>query len=532
MIGAILRAQILSLRVLKGGRRAGAVFSAVTGLLFYGFWTLLGIMVLAFFSDPGRVPYFEAVLSTGLLFAMLYWQLAPVISAGFGASLDLRKLQVYPIAHEKLFAVEVLLRVANGAEMLIILTGATAGMMRNPVNSPSAKLLVLCGAILFAATNILLSAGMRLWIEQLFSGKRLREAAWALFVALLLAPRLLFYFRVRQGTLLRLAPSQMAWPWGAISHIMLHENAGIAALLSLLYLALAFWFSRRCFERSFRRDGSSPLRKPEQSAQVAGIREVVYRLPSRILSDPLGALVEKELRTLFRIPRFRMAYAMSGLFGLIIWLPMMRNSGGVNSGSGEYALPVMAVYGLLMLGPISYWNAFGFDRSAVQGYFSWPIRFRDALVAKNVTMALLLVPEVVVIAVVGRAFRLPVTPGKCAETVAVVLIASLYWFALGNISSVRIPRAMDPDRMNQMANKMQALTFWVTPLLLLPIVLAYWARHVFGSEVVFAGVLLVAAIVGGIFYHVGLDSAVNAAAQKRESMLLELSRADGPLSIT
>jgi hypothetical protein len=79
---------------------------------------------------------------------------------------------------------------------------------------------------------------------------------------------------------------------------------------------------------------------------------------------------------------------------------------------------------------------------------------------------------------------------------------------------------------------MQALSIWSAPLLLLPIGLAYWARAVFESEVVFAGVLLIAAVIGAIFYRVGLDSAVSAAATGRESMLMHLSRSEGPLSIT
>jgi hypothetical protein len=185
-----------------------------------------------------------------------------------------------------------------------------------------------------------------------------------------------------------------------------------------------------------------------------------------------------------------------------------------------------------MMGPISYWNAFGFDRSAVQGYFSWPIRFRDALIAKNITVALLLLPQIVLITLVSKAAHLPASFWKFLETIVVILIASLYWFSIGNICSVRLPRAMDPEKMNQMANKMQALSIWSAPLLLLPIGLAYWARAVFESEVVFAGVLLIAAIVGAIFYRVGLDSAVSAANTGRESMLMQLSRSEGPLSIT
>ena len=146
-------------------------------------------------------------------------------------------------------------------------------------------------------------------------------------------------------------------------------------------------------------------------------------------------------------------------------------------------------------------------------------------------ISLLLLPQIVMVALVAKAARMPASSGKLVETIAVILIASLYWFAMGNIWSVRMPRAMDPEKMNQMANKMQALSIWTAPLVLLPIGLAYWARAVFENEIVFAGILAIAAVVGGIFYKVGLDSAVATAGQKREAMLMQLSRSEGPLSI-
>src|SRR5579862_403270 len=99
MIAAILRAQLLSMRLRTGMRRGSAIFSAFTGLFFYGFWAFLGWAAMLFFSLPDQAPFFVPVLSSGLMFVMLYWQLAPIISASFGASLDLRKLLVYPIPH-------------------------------------------------------------------------------------------------------------------------------------------------------------------------------------------------------------------------------------------------------------------------------------------------------------------------------------------------------------------------------------------------------------------------------------------------
>jgi len=261
------------------------------------------------------------------------------------------------------------------------------------------------------------------------------------------------------------------------------------------------------------------------------LSERIFRFPSRFLPDPLAALVEKELRTLSRIARFRMAYGMSCFLGVLIFAPAVHRQ-RADSAFLEYALPLMAIYGLLVLGQITYWNSFGFDRSAAQGYFCWPIRFREALIAKNLAVVLLLFPQIVLVALVAHAFHIPASPLKILETMVVVTIAALFWFALGNIFSVRMPRAMDPDRMNQMSNKLQALTILAAPVVLLPVVLAYWARAVFSSELVFAGILAIAALLGVIFYGVGLDSAVRYAVSGKEAMLLELSRADGPISVT
>jgi ABC-2 type transport system permease protein len=533
MIFAILRAQLLSMRLRVGTRRRGTAFSALTGLIFYGVWALLSLGAMLYFADPADVSFFLPVLSTGLFFVMLYWQLAPVISAGFGASLDLSKLLIYPIPRRKLFAVEVMLRLTNCAEMLILLAGAATGLMRNPLYGPAARLFILLGALIFAATNLLLSAGVRHLLERLFQRTRMKEVLMLLLVALAVLPQILLFLNVRRATLMSLAPAQLFWPWGAVARMMLGERLVLAAPLALAYLGIALWFGRWQFERTIRYEGASDSdRVPKGTRDFRRGSELLYRFPSRFLPDPLAALIEKELRTLARIPRFRMVYAMSCVFGIVLYLPTLRGPRTGTSFFVQNALPLMALYGLMMMGPISYWNSFGFDRSAVQGYFSWPIRFRNVLIAKNITVALLLLPQVVMISLVGVAAHLPVSIAKCLETMVVMLIASLYWFSIGNITSIKMPRAMDPAKMNQMANKMQALSIWTAPLFLLPIGLAYWARAVFESEIVFCGVLLIAAIVGGIFYKVGLDSALSAAATGRESMLMQLSRADGPLSLT
>ena len=356
MISAILRAQLLSMRLRVGWtgnatRRSGAIFSAITGLIFYGFWTFLALGAVSFFADPANVPNFLPVLSTGLLFVMMYWQIAPVISAGFGASLELRKLLVYPIPHGKLFTVEVLLRLTNCGEMLIVVAGAATGLVRNPLFGARDGILVIFGALLFAATNILLSAGSRHLLERLFLRTRLKEVMVLLLVAVGLLPQVLLFMNVRKAELVRLAPAQLLWPWAAMARVMLHERIALSASLSLFYLALAYRFGRSQFERSIRYDPAPRPVSPAilSPARPASLAERLFRLPSRFLPDPLAALVEKELRTFARIPRFRMVYAMSCIFGIVLYLPTLRNP-RPQSFFIQNALPFMALYGLFDAG--------------------------------------------------------------------------------------------------------------------------------------------------------------------------------------
>jgi hypothetical protein len=528
MLRAILYAQFLSMWPRRGRAvRGTAVFSVLTTLFFYGMFALLGFSMILLFSNPGMAGRFVQMLAGVLLLMTLYWQIGPVISASFGASIDPRKLMSYPIPRQRLFVVELLLRGMTSFDMLLVLGGIVIGLLRNPLYGVAAAPWVIPGAAAFVVMNVLLSAGVKSWMERFFVRTRFKEVFFLIVVLVMISPQFFLLTDTKASGLLRLAPSQVVWPWAAMGRLMLHDNVLASALIAAAWIGAALVFSRGQFERMLRFDGPVAARK-EKKATPDGLAERLFRLPSRFLRDPLAALIEKELRTLTRISRFRMAFGMSCFFGVLLILPSLRQ--GPDAAFLQYALPVMAVYGLLLVGQVTYWNSLGFDRSAAQGYFCWPVRFRDALIAKNVAVLVMLIPQLVLVTLVAHAFHVASSPGKILETFVVDAIAALFWFGLGNISSVRMPRAMNPDKMNQMSNKLQALTILAAPVVLLPVVLAYWARAVFGSEIVFAGILAVAAILGGIFYWVALDSAVNTATARRESMLQELSRADGPIS--
>ena len=48
-----------------------------------------------------------------------------------------------------------------------------------------------------------------------------------------------------------------------------------------------------------------------------------FRIPGRIWRDPLGAMVEKELRSLSRCAGFRLAFFMGSTFGILMFFPQV-----------------------------------------------------------------------------------------------------------------------------------------------------------------------------------------------------------------
>jgi len=538
MIAAILLAQWRSMRTFRsGGSRAAAVVSWISGLLFYGFWAAAAFGAQAFFANPENGHLFSIVLSSGLVLMFLYWQVTPVITASMGASLDLKKLLAYPIPHGKLFLVEVLLRLTTCGEMLLVLAGVVIGLWRNPVTGGLRHAPVLLGAaFLYIAFNILLAAGLRNLLERLLLRKRMKEVMMFLLITASILPQFLLNKKFRPAQLDSLSiPDTLFLPWSATSHLLLSSSFAVPLAAMSVCLALAYFFSRWQFETNLHFDGSS-AKAPAALKRMGTIRyDAFFRWPARVFPDPVAAIIEKELRSLVRTPQFRLIFLLGSAFGLIMWLPHLMGKGrNTHSFMNENILTFASVYGVLVLGQVSYFNCFGLERSAAQAWYSFPVPIIRTLVAKNLAAATFIALQVTMVTLTSIVLRLDVSPLKFIENVVVSGLAAVYLMAFGNIASVRMPRAVNPDKMTQSgaSKAMNAVILLVFPVVMLPIGLAYWARTVFHSEPVFFALLGVAAILGAILYWMGLTSAADAAYGRREKILSDLSRGEGPLSIT
>lgn len=528
---AILWAQLRTLRNFYPRRNMGRLAITVgLSVVWYGLWVFAAVAVAAVLADTVQADRLSLLLSRGLMIALLYWQLIPILMVSAGASLDLKRLLAYPIPPHQLFGLEVLLRLSTGVEMLLVLAGASIGLIVNPAVAAWAPL----GFLPFAALNLFLSAGVRNLLGQLFARRYVREISFLLLVTAAALPQLLLLSGAASSVSgLLLSPPSPWWPWGATARAVLGADGGWPWLTLAGWVLVAYAFGRWQFERGLRFDAAEARARPSIPASWATRFEFLVRWPSGVFRDPLGAIVEKELRTLSRAPRFRLVFLMGFTFGLLIWLPIALY--GVSPGSffADHYLTFVAVYALILLGDVSFWNAFGFDRSAARIYFLEPVSIAETIRGKNLAATVFVLLEVTAIALVCFLLQMPLSAARVAECYGVAAVMCLYLLAAGNITSVFFARAADPRNLwrSASAGKFQALLVLVYPVISLPVTLAFLARHLLHSEAAFFGTLAVAAVLGAVCYRASLRFSAAAAGRRQEQLLAALSASEGPVSM-
>jgi ABC-2 type transport system permease protein len=480
-------------------------------------------------AGDGEIQFIRRHAPSALLAMFVYWQVAPIIMASAGLSLDLSRLIVYPIPHTQLFTIEVLLRISACIEMLLITFGLMAGLWMNdrvPLWSP----LVL---IPFAALNLFLSTAIRDLLSRLLARRGIRELMMFLFVLLAALPQVLMVAGpsgVRFG-------SPSAWavgvhtPWGATGQLACGSFSGIA-IGSLTAWTLVFWYlGRRQFERSLRFDAAAARSSQVLPTGRVRLLDWVVQLPRLVFRDPLAVLVEKEIRLLSRSARFRLLFFMGFSFGLLIWLPLAMQASDDSAIRGNY-LTIVSAYALMLIGEVCFWNNFGMDRAAVQTYFAMPVRLSTVLIAKNIAASFFIFLEITLVAAVCFALRMPLSAEQILESYAVTVVLTVFLFAMGNMLSARYPRAVDPNQSwrNASMGRVQAFLLFLYPVASAPIFLAYMAHYAFDTRWAFYGVLVLDLMIGVVIYFIALESAIGAAERGKEEMMQVLASGQSPVS--
>jgi ABC-2 type transport system permease protein len=240
--------------------------------------------------------------------------------------------------------------------------------------------------------------------------------------------------------------------------------------------------------------------------------------------------MQKEFRSLRRIPRFRVIFGMACLFGTILFTQIMRQE--VTGLGVDNFLPLVNVYGFLLLGEVLLWNVFGFDRWATQLYYLAPVNFRAVLLAKNLVAVFFMLCQTVLVFMVVALLRFEVTPQSVLNEFAVSAVVAIFFLAAGNMASVLLPKRVDG---NQTFRKQASGTVQVWMLLssfaiCLLLSFAFLARYALQTNWAFLSVLAVEFGIGVIVYRIAMESAVEHAGRGSERLLEALSGNASPLS--
>ena len=523
---AILWAQFRGMRNgLPRSNKLGLAFTILVGIVWYGIFTAAAIGAAFLMSQRSEMATIARILPGGLMLVYLYWLALPMLLASKGSSLELSKLLVYPIPPAEFFRLEMLLRLSSGIEPLILVTGAFAGLCLNRAVPPWAPL----SLIVFLLFTLFSVTALHDVIGRLMMRKGVREIVGLLFVLVVALPQLVLT-RGNPAHLVRAGQitSWSGWPWTAAALLAEGQGRPLDFAVLLAWVAAAYVFGRRQFERTLTFDATAA--SSTRRVKTARGMEWFYSWPNMLFRDPIAALVEKELRFLTRASRFRMVFVMGFSFGLIIWWPIAFGH-QQQSWMGSNFITVVSLYAVLLLSDVLFWNAFGFDRHAAQFYFAVPVRLQTVLIAKNIAAGFFVLLETTIAMAVCALLRLPITPMHVAEAYAATLVASLLLLGIGNLTSFYSPRAIDPTRALRSARsgRIQGLMLVVYPVVGLPLFLAYAARYAFDSEAAFFGVLALATIFAAITYKIAMDSAVEMAETKKESILAALGQGHGPV---
>lgn len=515
------------LNAARRGGRLRRLLSAALALVWYGGWTA-GAVFLAWQVASARGPESAGLLSRALLFVFLYWQFIPILTASPGATPDRKRLLVYPLAASRLFRLELLLRLAAAPEMPLVVAGAAAGVAAHP-GAPVWRAAALA---LYAAMNLLLAAGLRNFLERLLARRYLREILFLLVVLAAGLPQIALSAGAPELVRAWLAaPPGRLSPWGAAAAAAFGEGFEAWAVVAA-WMAAAWVFGRRQFAKSLAA-GEAPLAVLPQRPGAESRWRRLTRLAALLWPDPGAALLEKELLCLSRSARFRLAFVMGFSFGLLVWLPLL--FGGARATESllvsEY-LTLVSAYALLLLGEVTFWNAFGMDRAGAQLYLLAPVPARAVLRSKNTAAVLAVLAEVSLVALVCGLLGLPVPARKLAEAYAVALVLALYLAAGGNLTSVHLARAADPRAPWRSASsrRFQALLVFLYPVLAAPASLAFLARWLAGTDAAFYSTLGAAALLGAAFYGYSLDRAARTFERRSEHLLAALRERAGPVA--
>ena len=404
---------------------------------------------------------------------LVVWQAMAVGLASFQEQYDLSGLLRFPVSFGSFYALFLIFGLIDISTIIgtLCCSGIVVGIAIANPQIIGWSLLVVA---LFTVFNALLARAVLAWIDRWLAKRRSRELISVVFVFAVLSLQLLnpalhdhdgqgarphahgsgaSFWAHRLRHLAAFASGAQEWlPPGltarAIASAATKDPAGdveSAVLLGLGVLGAGGLLALR-LRAEYRGEsfGEAPDRKSD-SSKTGGWR---------VAGGPVGAIIEKDLRTLSRsIPQLY-SLVVPMLMVLIVG-SLFRNNGGVfnenaSTGhrSGQFAMPLCVAYGLLGFTQLVY-NALGPEGKGIQLLFFAPVRIRYVLLAKNLlhaTLYALVAAGSALLACLRLGWPSPVV---VVTTVSWILFALPANLAAGNILSITMAYRVNLGRIGR-----------------------------------------------------------------------------------
>jgi ABC-2 type transport system permease protein len=493
-----------------------------------------------YFVSQGKVEWIAILLWP----IFLFWQLFPVMASAFTENVDSSNLLRFPLSFPSYFLIRLVYGSLDPSTIIgsMWLIGVNLGI---GIARPGLFFWAALVLLVFGMFNVLFARMIFSWIERWLAQRRTREIMGAVFFVFIICFQFIGPLATRYSE--RRHPDASRNASKITAQVLRYERAfppGLAAtgisggfhgafvpalgafavscvyalaILGLLNVRLrAQYHGENLSEAAARR--SSPKEKSalRLSWNVSGI------------PGPMAAVLEKEVHYLSRSGPMLFTFVMPVIILLIFRLGPAGTPGRHSdflSHAPDLAFPVGAAYALLILTNLVY-NCFGADAVGMQFYYVSPVRFREILMGKNLTHALLLASEVILVwLAVCFMFRPPALDITLA-TVAGVAFAILLNLTAGNLLSLYTPKKIDYGTFGKQRAStttvfaslgIQAVVFGLTAITLL-------IARLYGRIWLAAVIFLILAGLAAIAYTFVLKRVDRIALDRRDAILVELCR--------
>lgn len=487
-------------------------------------------------STAGSVPSAQFIFFSILTFFYLMWATLP-LSVGTGRQFEPGRLLMYPISLRKLFALDFVSETVNLQSIFaipaILALGLGAGLAKAAVGW------ALLAALLAAIFGLALAKWLSISVGSMMRRKRARaESLLALLGIVIglggaalaeLAPALFKHAESFRG--LRWTPPgavALALTGGLVKGGGTDYVLALATLIaySALLIAVSFAIAQRA---ALGKGGSRRDAKPK--LKTANETYTGWEFPG--LSGELAAVVEKELRYVFRNAQARLMVLMPLILIVLRVVNTNRFSAEMSPAPGSFGSEILTyaegliatagvLYVFLILTGISC-NLFAFEESGMRTLILSPVARAKILVGKNIAVtvmalifsgALLLVNELI--------FADLTLHGLSFAALSFVVFAALMSI-IGNALSVRFPKRMKFGKRMNVSGATGLLLIPIIVLLALPPLGAAAAGFVAQSLLVeYATLALFAVLAVGAYLL--LIGSQGEALERREVEILEAIR--------